>query len=61
MNCKNCCNMGCKYRYDNIDPEEADEYIDKLLFPLVLMCNEFIQFDCLKYKPDELEGRSDQE
>lgn len=52
MNCKNCCNMGCKYRYDNIDPEEADEYIDKLLFPLVLMYNEFIQFDCLKYKPD---------
>lgn len=48
MNCKNCCDMGCKYRDQDID-ESSSQFVPDYDFEDE---NGDYDFICLKYKPD---------
>jgi hypothetical protein len=52
--CQNCCNMGCKYRFEDItmpvivDYQEGSRYRERPMKPSV---------DCINYQPDSDDGQ----
>ena len=55
MNCKNCCNMGCKFRFSDDNQKHVLAYYRPENGTIALRFDKVWKVECKKYQPDEAE------